>query len=297
MVIVGCPGQGSQTEGFLIPWLEQIVEFKMELEKLSEASGLDLVRLGSSASELEIKDTAIAQPLIVASSIAGFRAGLSNTPISGVLGHSVGEFAAAAIAGILSDDEAITLVKIRGEAMARAAKAEKTSMAAILGGESGEIQSKLDELGLSIANYNGSGQLVAAGLSSDILRLIENPPERSRVIELKVAGAFHTHFMDSAVPELSQAAAKMKPKDPEIAIWSNVDGQLVNSGQDFLDSLVRQVSSPVRWDACMESLPTEPFTFVELPPAGALAGMVKRAVSTASPVALRKPIDLEKVPA
>ena len=158
-----------------------------------------------------------------------------------------------------------------------------------------EIEAKLDQLGLTIANFNGAGQVVAAGPSQAIEQLIENAPERARVIELKVAGAFHTDFMKEAKEELLQACTDIKPNDPELLLWSNSNGALVTSGQAFLESLVEQVASPVRWDMCMESLPHDPFGFVELPPAGALAGMVRRNNPSATALALKKPVDLEKV--
>jgi len=295
MIIVGCPGQGSQTEGFLASWLDEVPDFAQELNKLSEACDLDLLRLGTTATEDEIKDTAIAQPLIVGASIAAFRASFSQVNIQGVVGHSVGEFAAAAISGVLSDTDAISLVKIRGQAMARAAETSETSMAAILGGEMPEIEAKLEQLGLTIANFNGPGQVVAAGPSHAIKLLMEAPPERARVIELKVAGAFHTNFMTPAREELNQACKEIRANDPEMLLWSNSNGALVSSGESFLESLVEQVASPVRWDKCMQSLPADPFSFVELPPAGALAGMVKRNVPSATALALKTPVDFEKV--
>ncbi|MDG2497047.1 MAG: ACP S-malonyltransferase [Aquiluna sp.] len=295
MIILGCPGQGSQVQGFLSPWLEGVPQFETELTKLANASGLDLVRLGTVAQEDEIKDTAIAQPLIVAASIAAFRSSFEDIKVDGVVGHSVGEFAAAAISGVLSDQDAMSLVKTRGEAMARAAAAADTSMAAILGGDRTEIEAQLDELGLSVANFNGAGQVVAAGLMSSIKLLLENPPERARIIGLKVAGAFHTAFMDSAQQELSEACKGIQTNDPEIMLWSNSNGDLVTSGTAYLDSLVKQVSNPVRWDLCMESMPQEEFIFAELPPAGALAGLVKRGVGQSSPVTLKLPSDIEKV--
>ena len=295
MWIAACPGQGSQSAGFLGPWLTEVQGFRSELEKLSSASGLDLVSLGTTADDAQIKDTAIAQPLIVASSIAAYRTLFRDSPVAGVLGHSVGEFAAAAIAGVISDEEAIRLVAIRARAMAKAAAEQPTSMAAILGGDSTEVMLAVREIGLEIANHNGAGQLVAAGDKGKIALLIASPPTKTRVIELKVAGAFHTSYMDSARLELAEAVRKVAVTDPIMKLWSNVDGQLCGSGQIFIDSLVSQVTAPVRWDLCMANLPEEQLDFVELPPAGALTGLVKRAVPNANPIALKVPTDFERV--
>jgi [acyl-carrier-protein] S-malonyltransferase len=212
-----------------------------------------------------------------------------------VLGHSVGEFAAAAIAGVITDEEAIELVGIRADAMARASAMEQTSMAAVLGGDEAEVIAKIEKLDLEPANYNGASQIVAAGLKSQIAKLVADPPEKAKVIELKVAGAFHTRFMQSAVDEVRSAAAKLTPSNPKLKLWSNADGALVESGQAFLESLVSQIARPVRWDKCMASLNSEGVLVMELPPAGALAGLIKRGATQASAVALRSVSDLEKV--
>lgn len=295
MLIYACPGQGSQSEGFLLPWIESYPALTKKLNQLSEACGRDLVRLGTVASEEEIKDTANAQRLIVASSIAIAKVALAEKPPSGVVGHSVGEFAAAAIAGVLSDEQALELVGVRADAMARAASLQQTSMAAVLGGDESDVLSKIESLGLEPANFNGASQIVAAGLKSNIAMLVAEPPEKAKVIELKVAGAFHTRFMQSAVEEVKLAAAKLSPKNPGIKLWSNADGGLVESGEKFLESLVLQIARPVRWDQCMASFNQEGVLVVELPPAGALAGLIKRGAPLASPVALKSVSDLEKV--
>jgi len=295
MLITACPGQGSQAPGFLGQWLKEVDGFQSQLEKLSAVCGLDLVNLGTTSDEAQIKDTAIAQPLIVAASIAAYRALFQSVEIDGVLGHSVGEFAAAAIAGVITDELALKLVTIRGQAMAKAAAEQSTGMAAILGGEIDEVVSAANDLGLEVANFNGAGQLVVAGTKKQIAALIDLPPAKTRVIELKVAGAFHTRYMESARSELARAVQGVEVSDPEIILWSNVNGQICTSGKQFVDSLVNQISAPVRWDLCMENLPTEKFDFVELPPAGALTGLVKRAVPNANPIALKAPTDFEKV--
>ncbi|MGA1200146.1 MAG: ACP S-malonyltransferase [Aquiluna sp.] len=296
MLIIACPGQGSQTQGFLLPWLEAYPQLEGNLASLGEACGADLVRLGTTAEEEEIKDTANAQRLIVGSALAVYRSVFAGVKVDGVLGHSVGEYAAAAIAGVIGDHEAMQLVAKRADAMAEAAAKTPTSMAAVLGGEETEVLSAIEQFELEPANFNGSGQIVAAGAKSAIQRLVESPPDKSRVIELKVAGAFHTSFMESAKQPVAQLAEGFSAKHPEIKLWSNVDGGAVKDGSAFLSSLVSQISNPVRWDKCMTSLSGFGATVIELPPAGALAGLVKRGVSDATAIALKTPADVEKVP-
>ena len=295
MRILMCPGQGSQSEGFLTEWFASVPGFQEKIIELGKAAGKDLVRLGTMASEDEIKATENAQPLIVAASIAAARTAINLADFDGVVGHSVGEFAAAAISGVLSDEDAMKLVSVRANAMAEAAKLEVTSMAAVLGGEQDQVLAALEKLGLSAANYNGAGQIVAAGSKAAITQLVATPPEKSRVIELKVAGAFHTHFMQPAVTKLSEVAATVSASVPQMKLWSNVDGALVTDGEQFLASLVSQVSNPVRWDLCMASIDKLSATVVELPPAGALAGLAKRGMPNSTAVALKNPTDLEKI--
>jgi len=295
MRILMCPGQGSQSEGFLTEWFANFPGFQQKIIELGVAAGKDLVRLGTVASEDEIKATENAQPLIVAASIAAARTAINIADFDGVVGHSVGEFAAAAIAGVLSDEDAMNLVAVRANAMAEAAKLEVTSMAAVLGGEQGQVLTVLSELGLSAANYNGAGQIVAAGSKPAIEQLVATPPEKARVIELKVAGAFHTHFMQPALTKLSEAAETVSASNPQIKLWSNADGAVVTAGDQFLASLVSQVSSPVRWDLCMASIDQLSATVIELPPAGALAGLAKRGMPNSTAVALKNPADLEKI--
>ncbi len=295
MRILMCPGQGSQSEGFLTEWFANVPGFQEKIIELGKAAGKDLVRLGTVASEDEIKATENAQPLIVAASIAAARTAINLDDFDGVVGHSVGEFAAAAISGVLSDEDAMKMVSVRANAMAEAAKLEVTSMAAVLGGEQDQVLAALEELGLSAANYNGAGQIVAAGSKAAITQLVATPPEKSRVIELKVAGAFHTHFMQPAVTKLSEVAATVSASVPQMELWSNVDGALVTDGEQLLASLVSQVSNSVRWDLCMASIDRLSATVVELPPAGALAGLAKRGMPNSTAVALKNPTDLEKI--
>lgn len=294
MRIVVAPGQGSQTAGFLTSWIAEVPGFRSLLERYSAVVELDLVELGTNADEETIKDTAIAQPLIVAAGLAAFRC-MPKVAFDGVAGHSVGEFTAAAISGVLSDEDALRMVSVRARAMAAAAAEESTSMAAVLGGDPDLNKDRLEELGLVGANHNGAGQLVAAGIKLAIEELVANPPEKARVIELKVAGAFHTSYMENARKQLEAFSASISTSNPEMKLWSNQAGQLVTSGQDFLGLLVHQVANPVRWDLVMENFVGNSALCVELPPAGALSGLLKRAVQDCRTVPLRTPQDFEKV--
>jgi [acyl-carrier-protein] S-malonyltransferase len=294
MKVLACPGQGSQSQGFLKTWSEEIEGFSEKLAEYSNFCNMDLLSLGSTADEETIKDTEVAQPLIVAASLAAARTAIDLEQFEGVVGHSVGEFAASAIAGVISDEQAMRLVTIRGAAMAKAAKQSSTSMAAVLGSDEDLIAAAVSELGLTIANFNGAGQFVAAGPKDSILNLVSNPPTGTRVIELKVAGAFHTPFMSPAVQELESAANSITASNPIRKLWSNVDGELVGDGPEMLKSLVSQVANPVRWDKCMKSLAGIEM-FVELPPAGALAGLAKRGIEGAVSIALKNPSDLGKL--
>jgi [acyl-carrier-protein] S-malonyltransferase len=293
--ILACPGQGSQTEGFLTPWLDEFSGLSGRLTALSEAAAVDLIELGTNASETLIKDTANAQPLIVAASIAIAREVFGDhlAGIDGVLGHSVGEFAAAALSGVITDAQALELVSVRARAMATASALEATSMAAVIGLSEAEVDAAATAAGVQIANYNGGGQFVVAGKKSLIEALVAAPPAGGRVIELKVAGAFHTDFMSSAVSTLAAAAEAVTPESPRIATWSNRDGARLDSGVEVLTGLVSQVASPVRFDLCLESV-AHCTDFIELPPAGALAGLAKRQIP-ANVVALRTPADLSKI--
>lgn len=295
MRVVVAPGQGSQSEGFLTSWLDEVAGFKEKLAEYSSFTQLDLIELGTTGSEEQIKDTAIAQPLIVAAALASYRTLMGGLSVDATAGHSVGEFTAAAIAGVLTDEEALKLVAIRARAMARAAAEVETSMAAVLGGELDAVLEAIEHHNLTPANYNGTGQIVAAGSKAGIQALIASPPEKARVIELKVAGAFHTNYMKSAQTELAEAASELSPMDPIMPLFSNQAGQLISSGSEFLDLLVSQVSNPVRWDLVMENFKGKSAEVVELLPAGALSGLFKRAVEDCRTVALKSPSDFEKV--
>lgn len=294
MLAIVCPGQGSQTPGFLAPWLE-VPAFRSRLEALADVVGLDLVAHGTTSDAETIRDTAVAQPLIVASGIAAGAALLPDGP-SGVgvtAGHSVGEITAAAFAGVLSDEDAMVFVRERGRGMAAASALTPTGMSAVLGGDPDEVAQALAKHGLTAANANGAGQTVAAGTLEQLAALAAEPPAKTRVIPLQVAGAFHTSHMAPAVDALVELTSGMTTADPTVRLLSNADGQPVDGGADALTRLVRQVSSPVRWDQCMQTLVDLGVTaLIELPPAGTLVGLAKRAMPGVTTLAVKTPDDL-----
>jgi [acyl-carrier-protein] S-malonyltransferase len=295
VIVVVCPGQGSQTPGFLEPWLA-MPDFAAELRGISDAVGIDLVAHGTTSDADTIRDTAIAQPLIVAAGLLTLKALLADgrrERVAGIAGHSVGEITAAAGAGILSNADAVRFVRERGSAMARAAALTPTGMSAVLGADETDLLARLDDLGLEPANFNGAGQIVVAGALDALAALAANPPARARVIPLQVAGAFHTRYMRPAVEHLTGVAAGLTPNDPTLPIWTNQDGSRVASGARFVELLVGQVSSPVRWDLCMQSFQDAGVTgIIEVAPAGALVGLAKRALKGVPSVAIKTPDDL-----
>jgi [acyl-carrier-protein] S-malonyltransferase len=260
---------------------------------------MDLIHFGSKADAEQIKDTRIAQPLIVAASMASYKVLVQELGegviISGVAGHSVGEITAAQVSGILDAEASLKFVKARGEQMARAAALAESSMAAVVGGDQEMVLAELEKLGLFAANYNGKGQIVAAGAASKIQELIQNPPSGTRVVGLAVAGAFHTSFMESAKDELTSLASSMYTSNPDLIIWSNSDGSIIERRDDFLKLLVDQVSKPVRWDKTMDSMSAYGVTrIIELLPGGTLTGIAKRSMAGAQALALKSPEDLQK---
>ncbi len=299
MICIACPGQGSQAPGFLAPWLE-IPVFKEQIEKASAVLGIDLVHYGTVADADAIRDTKIAQPLIVASGIASYltlKDSLGQAlEVSATAGHSVGEITAAYVSGVFDTDNALRFVLRRGKEMADAAAVKHSSMAAVVGGEIDAVLAHLESVGLFAANYNGAGQVVAAGSKDLIDALVASPPAGSRVIALQVAGAFHTSYMEPARLPLATFAKELSVQDPQISLWTNKDGSLVESGQKYLDLMVNQVSNPVRWDKTMESMEGANISvMVELLPAGALSGIAKRAMPNTVAIALKTPADLDKV--
>ena len=292
MLAIVAPGQGSQTPGFLSPWIED-AKLKSTLEEFSETIGLDLLHLGTLADADEIRDTSNAQPLIVSAGILGMKA-LGGVKFSITAGHSVGEITSAAIAGVISELDAMRLVRERGAAMAVAAAQTPTGMSAVLGGDRDEVISALTTLGLVGANENGAGQIVAAGKLAALAALEANPPAGARVRPLAVAGAFHTEVMEPAVGKLQKFAEGIPVSDPRVVILSNKEGAEVTSGREVLDRIVRQIANPVRWDLCMEAMKALGVTAViELPPAGTLIGLSKRALPGVETLALKSPADLD----
>jgi [acyl-carrier-protein] S-malonyltransferase len=293
VLVLVAPGQGAQTPGFLTPWLE-LPGAADRVAAWSDAIGLDLVRYGTQADADEIRDTAVAQPLLVAAGILSASALGEVTP-GAVAGHSVGEITAAAFAGVLDDVSALTLVRKRGLAMAEAAAITPTGMSALLGGDPDVTVKHLEKLGLTPANVNGAGQIVAAGTLEQLAALNEDKPEGvRRVVPLQVAGAFHTHHMAPAVEKLAEAAAALSPADPLVPYVSNKDGRAVTAGAEVLERLVGQVANPVRWDLCMETFKEMGVTaLIEVCPGGTLTGLAKRALPGVRTLALKTPDDLD----
>ncbi|NBE84747.1 acyltransferase domain-containing protein [Micromonospora rubida] len=275
MLAVLSPGQGSQKPGFLTPWLD-LTGAEARLRWWSALAGVDLVHLGTAADADEIKDTARTQPLLVAAALLAAEH-LPMHDVALTVGHSVGELGAAALAGVFPAETAITLAGVRGREMAAACALEPTGMAAVLGGNTEEVLAALDRHGLQPANRNGAGQIVAAGSLAALDKLAAEPPAKARVVRLKVAGAFHTPYMAPAEAALGAVAAGITPADPARILLSDLDGAAVGHGREMVQRLVRQVTSPVRWDLCMRALADLGVTgVIELPPAGTLAGLIKR---------------------
>ena len=301
MLAIVAPGQGAQTPGFLSPWLVEPT-FATRLGWLSTVANLDLVHYGTEADAESIRDTAIAQPLLVAAGLLT-AVELFPSPADGfrrtgvAAGHSVGEITAAGATGVLTAEQAMVFVRERGKAMAEASALEPTGMSAVVGGEAEEVLALLATLGLTPANNNGKGQIVAAGSLTLLRKLADNPPAKARVMPLSVAGAFHTEYMASARAELEALVEGLSPADPSRLLLSNADGAAVTSGREVLSRLVSQVTSPVRFDACLGTMRDLGVTaLLELPPAGALAGLAKREWkgSDIEVLALAGPADLDR---
>ncbi|MFJ3206575.1 ACP S-malonyltransferase [Streptomyces flaveolus] len=293
MLVLVAPGQGAQTPGFLTEWLD-LPGAADRVAGWSDAIGLDLAHYGTKADADEIRDTSVAQPLLVAAGLLS-AAALGDVVPGAVAGHSVGEITAAAFAGVLDDTAALTLVRRRGLAMAEAAAVTETGMSALLGGDPEVSVAHLEKLGLTPANMNGAGQIVAAGTLKQLAALNEDKPEGVRkVVPLKVAGAFHTHHMAPAVDKLAEAAKELTPADPRVTYVSNKDGRAVAGGAEVLERLVGQVANPVRWDLCMETFKELGVTaLIEVCPGGTLTGLAKRALPGVKTLALKTPADLD----
>lgn len=298
MIALLAPGQGAQAPGMLSPWLE-LDGAEARIQELSQAAELDLRRLGTTADADEIKDTAVTQPLVVALSVLAFERleRMVTLPADTIVaGHSVGELAAAAVAGVLSAEDAVALAAVRGREMAAACARPPTGMSALLGGDEEQVLARLAELGLVAANRNGAGQIVAAGPLEALAQLKAAPPANTRVVPLAVAGAFHTRFMASAQLALGAHADGVKVADPTRPLLGNADGAQVDDGAEVLRRLVTQVTSPVRWDACTATMRARGVTAtVELPPAGTLTGLAKRELKGATTLAVKTPADLPRL--
>lgn len=300
MLVIVCPGQGSQTPGFLAPWLE-LPGFRDRMQWLSAVAGIDLVKHGTESDADTIKDTAIAQPLIVGSGLIALLAMFEHPAdgfrsVAGGAGHSVGEITAAAAAGVITAEQAMVFVRERGRAMADASAVTPTGMSAVIGGDPEEVLAAIERHGLTAANMNGGGQVVAAGTLEQLAALKAEPPAKARVIPLKVAGAFHTEHMAPAVDVLAGYARAISTHDPRSRLVSNQDGTIVHDGHEVLRRLVTQVRTPVRWDRCMQTFQDFGITgLIEIPPAGTLAGLAKRALPGIEILAMKSPSDLPEV--
>ena len=299
MLVIVAPGQGAQTPGFLTPWLEDPT-FRSRIHWLATVAGLDLIHYGTEADADTIRDTKIAQPLLVAT---GLVAALELFPhptdafsqVSAVAGHSVGELTAAAGARVITAEQAMVLVRERGKAMAEAAAVTPTGMAAILGGDREEVLATLEKHGLTPANDNGPGQVVAAGTLEQLEALASDPPAKARLMPLSVAGAFHTVHMEPAVGHLAALARSVSVHDARIPVISNKDGTVLHDGREVLARLVGQIASPVRWDLCLDVMADIGVTgILEMPPAGTLTGIAKRALKGVETFALKAPDQLDE---
>lgn len=297
MLAIVSPGQGAQTPGFLVPWLED-PDFADRYGWLSAVSAIDLRHFGTEGDAEEIRDTKIAQPLLVAAGLAAGRQllgdSVSDSAVAVYAGHSVGEITAAALSGALTVEQAMVLVRERGLAMAEAAAIEKTSMTAVLGGVRDDVLAGIERHGLTPANDNGPGQIVAAGAVAELQAFADDPPARARLMPLSVAGAFHTRFMAPAVARLEALARAVTPAEASVPVVSNRDGARVCDGRDILDRIVAQTANPVRWDLCMDAFTDLGVTGVlELPPAGTLSGILKRNLKDVETFALKTPDQLD----
>ncbi|UHJ58437.1 ACP S-malonyltransferase [Mycolicibacterium fortuitum] len=301
MLALLAPGQGSQTPGMLAPWLE-LPGAADRVATWSQISGLDLARLGTTATAEEITDTAVTQPLVVAATLLAYeeltKRGVPQTAETIVAGHSVGEIAAYAIAGVISADDAVKLAATRGAEMAKACAVEPTGMSAVLGGDEAEVLARLESLDLVPANRNAAGQIVAAGAVAALEKLAEDPPAKARVRQLATAGAFHTHYMASALEAYAAAAESVTTSEPTATLLSNADGRPVASAADAMEKLVSQLTKPVRWDLCTATMRdrfsgAERAGIVEFPPAGTLVGIAKRELKGTPTRAVKAPADLD----
>ncbi len=307
MLAVLAPGQGAQKPGMLTDWLS-LPGAESFFRWAGAIADADLLELGTHGDAEDIKDTAVTQPLVVAMSLfvarelGGLPGPVAHTPQGGrdvvIAGHSVGELTAAVLAGVLSIEAAIALTAVRGRAMAQACARTPTGMSAVLGGDPAEVLAAIQAHGLSPANRNGGGQVVAAGSLEGLAALKADPPAKARVMPLSVAGAFHTEYMASARTRLEGLIGGLRPAQPSRLLLSNKDGSAVETGAGVLNRLVSQITNPVRFDTCLDTLRELGVTaLIELPPAGALAGLAKRdwkGVHDVEVLAISSPADLDR---
>jgi [acyl-carrier-protein] S-malonyltransferase len=283
------PGQGSQSPGLLTPWLD-VPGADQDLAVWSDAAGLDLLHLGTAGSADDIRDTAVAQPLLTATALLSARA-LDARPDL-VCGHSVGELGALAVAGVITPVEAVALAAERGRLMAKAAAERPTGMAATLGGDEEQARQVAADLGLEVATVNVAGQTVYGGPVEALDAFAAASPGGARVRRLQTAGAFHTSAMAPAVPGFAELVAALTPQPASVPVVANADGALLTDGRALLDRLVAQLTGPVRFDLCLQAIAAAgPARAVELAPGGTLTALAKRAIPGVALTALTSPAD------
>jgi [acyl-carrier-protein] S-malonyltransferase len=274
------PGQGSVEPGMGRDIAAAAAEARAVYTRGSGASNLDLERLCFHGDASELLDTAVQQPALVATSLAVLAAiRARGIEPDYVIGHSVGEFAALAAAGSMTDEEAIALVRERGIAMAEAAARHPGSMAAILGLEDEVVETLCRKiLGVWPANYNCPGQIVVSGEHAAVDECCELAQEAGarRAVKLKVSGAFHSPLVARAADRLRPAIDKVKFQEPVAPFMSTVTARL-ESAQRMGPLLVDQLTAPVRFTQAASELMREGVrTFVEVGPGNVLSGLVKR---------------------
>ena len=288
------PGQGSQSEGMLLSWLQDDDSLNL-IKQFSEICEIDLLELGTTADQSEVTATNNAQPLLASLAFLSAK-NLTWEKYQGIIfsGHSVGELSACSLAGFYSMQDAMQLVAVRGIAMAEAAmSSEGTGMSAVLGGKKEEVIRHIQNHNLVPANVNSEGQIIASGLLTDLERLAENPPDSTKVRKLDVAGAFHSEFMKPAEVKLAQKFNQINLNKPGFRYISNKDGCVVTDSSDLKNRLVSQISSPVRWDMCQATMKDLGVTgMLELAPGGVLTGIAKREMPGVELFAIKSPEDI-----
>ncbi|MDJ0771121.1 MAG: ACP S-malonyltransferase [Ilumatobacter sp.] len=293
------PGQGSQRPGMGRPWVDH--ESWELVDEASEVADRDVAALLLDADADELRDTRNAQLTTFVSSLmvldAVERLGIEA---SFCAGHSLGEYTALAATGALGFDEGVELVAERAAAMHDAGNEQPGTMAAVLGLDDDQVgvACNLADADVWVANYNAPGQVVIAGSPDGVEAAGKHAKElgAKRVMGLQVSGAFHTGFMSSARERLRGAIAAADIRDAEIPVVSNVDAKPHDRGGEWISLLSAQLSSPVRWKHCLQTLAGLGVTdFAELGPGGVLTGMAKRSVEGARTLSVATPDDLDKL--